>query len=259
MKKKRNIRKIHVAVLVVAIIIIGFTRIHAWLDNYYRATNRAWNYIDEPRGGVEVTYKDNTIVYMPKEPKAGLIFYPGGLVETEAYAPLLEQLAENDIMAIEVEMPHYLALLDANGARGIQAKYPEITDWYLAGHSLGGAMASLYADRHQAEYDGLILLAAYSTKDLTDEPDIDVLLVRGSEDKVLSMEKYDENLANLPEDYKEVVIEGGCHAYFGDYGHQAGDGTPSISVEEQTKETVDSIVEFITGESHEKVQVQAGR
>ncbi len=104
-----------------------------------------------------------------------------------------------------------------------------------------------------------VIVAAYSTKDLTDEPDIDVLLVRGSEDKVLSKEKYDENKANLPEDYKEVVIEGGCHAYFGDYGHQAGDGTPSISVEEQTRETVDSIVEFITGESHEKVQVQAGR
>ena len=259
MKKKRNIRKIHVAVLVVAITIIGLTRIHAWLDNYYRATDAAWEYIDEPRSGVEVSYKDNTIVYMPKEPKAGLIFYPGGLVETEAYAPLLEQLAENDIMVIEVEMPHYLALLDANGARGIQAKYPEINKWYLGGHSLGGAMASLYADRHQTEYEGLILLAAYSTKDLSDEPDIDVLLIRGSEDQVLSLEKYDENKANLPDDYKEVVIDGGCHAYFGNYGQQVGDGQPSITVEEQTKETVDSIVEFITGESHEKVQVQAGR
>ena len=84
-------------------------------------------------------------------------------------------------------------------------------------------------------------MAAYSTKDLS-QSDLDVLLIRGSNDQVLNMEKYEENLSNLPDDYTEVVIEGGCHGYFGDYGMQAGDGTPTITVEEQTKETVDAIL-----------------
>ena len=257
MKKLKNNRKFHAGILVVAIIIIGLVRLSSWLGDYYRATDRAWSYIDEPAHGVTVDYVDNTIVYRPENPEAAMIFYPGGLVETEAYAPLLEQLAENGIMVVEVAMPHYLAMLDANGARGIKAKYPEVDRWYLGGHSLGGAMVSLYAARHQDEYEGAVLLAAYSTEDISDS-DMDVLLMYGSEDKVINMDNYKKNLPNLPKDYQEVVIDGGCHAYFGDYGMQKGDGTPSITVQEQTQITVDSIVEFITGESHEKVQVQAG-
>jgi pimeloyl-ACP methyl ester carboxylesterase len=186
-------------------------------------------------------------VFEPEDPVAGFIFYPGGLVQTEAYAPLMEQLAEQGIFGVLVEMPYYLAMFDANGARGIQDEYPQIKDWYIGGHSLGGAMACLYADRHQSEYEGLILLAAYSTKDLTDDPAMNVLSIRGSEDKVINMENYEKNLSNLPEDFEEVIIDGCCHGYFGDYGMQSGDGTPTITVEEQTKLTVDEIAAFIGG------------
>ena len=77
------------------------------------------------------------------------------------------------------------------------------------------------------EYEGLILLGSYSTADLSDT-DLDVLSIYGSEDKVLNREKYEENKSNLPDDFSEVVIEGGCHAYFGMYGAQDGDGTPTI-------------------------------
>ena len=58
-------------------------------------------------------------------------------------------------------------------------------------------------------------------------------------------ENYKENLANLPEDYKEVIIDGGCHAYFGMYGNQEGDGTPTITNEEQIKITAKEIIEFL--------------
>ncbi|MBE5916401.1 MAG: alpha/beta hydrolase [Pseudobutyrivibrio ruminis] len=240
-KNKKRI----VVIIVFAIIVFAVFGFFNYVDDYYKATDRAWSYINEPAEGVTVSYVDNTIVFEPEEPVAGFIFYPGGLVETEAYAPLMEQLAEQGIFGVVVEMPYYLAMLDANGARGIQAKYPEIEDWYIGGHSLGGAMACLYANRHQSEYEGLILLAAYSTKDLSDEPEMDTLLVRGSEDQVLNIEKYNKYLSNLPKDYQEVVIDGGCHGYFGDYGMQAGDGEPAVTVEEQTYITVDKIVEFI--------------
>ena len=233
------------AILLVAIIILGINRFYSIVDDYYRATDRALSYIEAPAAGVTVEYQDNLIIFEPDSPKAGFIFYPGGLVETEAYAPLLEQLAENGIFCVAVEMPFYLAMFDANGANGIQREYPDIDEWYVGGHSLGGAMASLYANRHQDEYDGLILLAAYSIRNLADEPPLNVLSIRASEDGVLNMDKYEKYLTNLPADFKEVVIEGGCHGYFGDYGMQSGDGTPTISVEEQTKETVEAVVEFV--------------
>jgi len=241
-KKQRRIIGI---VIAICIIVIGFGRFAAYVNNYYPATDNALFYMENPASDVTVQRIDNTIVFRPTDQiEAGFIFYPGGLVETEAYAPLLEKLAENNIMCVMIEMPFYLAIFDANGARGIQAKYPEIEDWYIGGHSLGGSMACLYADRHSDEYEGLILLAAYSTKDLSDT-DLDVLLVRGSEDGVLNLEKYDECINNLPEDYTELLIQGGCHAYFGDYGMQKGDGIPTISVEEQISQTVDGILDMI--------------
>lgn len=243
--KNKKTRRIVIGVVLVVLAVFIVSKFYSYVDNYYRATDEAWTFINEPAEGVEVEYVDNTILFRPEKPVAGFIFYPGGLVETEAYAPLMESLAEQGIFGVVVKMPYYLAMFDANGARGIQAKYPEITDWYIGGHSLGGAMACLYADRHQSEYEGLILLAAYSTKDLTDEPAVATLSIRGSEDGVLNMEKYEECKANLPSDFEEVVIDGGCHGYFGDYGMQAGDGEPTISVQEQTSETVDAIVDFV--------------
>lgn len=245
MIKIKNRRRLATFIIAITVLFIANNRIYSFLHNYYHATEHAWNSINNPASGITVEYVDNTIVFSPENPTDGLIFYPGGLVETEAYAPLMEQLAKQNIKCILVEMPYYLALFDANAARGIQVKYPEITNWYIGGHSLGGAMASLYADRHKDEYEGLILLASYSMVDLTDGAPIDVLSIRGSEDGILNLKSYNKKLANLPDDYTEVIIDGGCHGYFGDYGMQAGDGTPSISAKEQTAETVDAIMDFI--------------
>ena len=105
-------------------------------------------------------------------------------------------------------------------------------------------MASNYAAAHDEDYDGLILLAAYSTKDLKGTP-LRVLSVYGSEDGVLNRESYEKNRANLPADTIEVVLDGGCHAQFGSYGAQEGDGIPTISGEEQIRQTAEAIVAFV--------------
>lgn len=87
----------------------------------------------------------------------------------------------------------------------------------------------------------MILLGSYATADLSDT-DLEVLSVYGSEDTVLNREKHDKNKSNLPDDFTEVILDGGCHAWFGMYGAQDGDGTPAITVEEQIRLTVESIV-----------------
>jgi hypothetical protein len=78
--------------------------------------------------------------------------------------------------------------------------------------------------------------------------DIDVISIRGSEDKVLDIEHYEEYKKNLPSDLIEVIIEGGCHAYFGMYGKQDGDGNPSLSANEQISLTAKYIQDFIMKE-----------
>ena len=131
-----------------------------------------------------------------------------------------------------------------NGADGIREMYPEITEWYIGGHSLGGSMAATYLSDNTEDFRGLVLLGAYSTADISDA-DMKVLSVYGSEDKVLNKEKYNEYKPNLPENFTEVVIDGGCHAYFGMYGEQEGDGVATISNQEQIEKTADSISGFI--------------
>lgn len=187
---------------------------------------------------------DGTLAFVPNDPKAGLIFYPGGKVESEAYASLMEAFAQEDILCVLLSMPFDLAVFDVSAADGIQAQYPDVDQWYLAGHSLGGAMAASYAADHTEDYAGLFLLAAYSTEDLTGSG-LDVVSLYGSEDLVLNMEKYQEYRANLPEDTLERVIEGGCHAYFGSYGAQDGDGIPTITNEEQIQHTVEHCLSVI--------------
>ena len=66
-----------------------------------------------------------------------------------------------------------------------------------------------------------------------------------AEDGVLNREKYEADRINLPQDTTETVIDGGCHAGFGSYGAQNGDGTPTISAEEQQQQTADALAAWM--------------
>ena len=239
---KKRIRII-LSVCLAVLLVLGVGG-YAYLSDYYHADEVALEAMAYQTGSVQAEQDGNVIWFVPEDPTAGLIFYPGGKVEYTAYAPLLRACAENGILCALVRMPGNLAVLDANAADGLRQEYPEVTTWYMAGHSLGGAMASNYAAAHSEDFDGLILLAAYSTKELS-QTTLRVLSVYGSEDGVMNQESYEKNRANLPEDATEVVLDGGCHAQFGSYGAQDGDGVPTISGEEQIRQTTEAIVAFI--------------
>ncbi|WP_017472692.1 alpha/beta hydrolase [Amphibacillus jilinensis] len=178
--------------------------------------------------------------------KTGLIFYPGGKVETESYGLLMQKLAEQGYESFLVSMPFNLAVLNPNAAEDIINNNHEIEVWYIIGHSLGGAMAANFTASYYDQINGLVLLGAYSATDLSNL-DISTLTLWGSEDKVLNQDKLVENRAYLPSESSiEIVIEGGNHAYFGHYGEQNGDGKATISREEQQLNTIEHINAFIT-------------
>lgn len=239
-KRKRNIFIITTSIVLTLAIIVGACAIY--LGDYYRADNEAIGAF-LPQG---TTWNEESgrIVLAPEGATKGFIFYPGGKVEYTAYVPLMQACAEEGILCVLVEMPFNLAVLDVNAADGIQEEYPEIEEWYIGGHSLGGSMAASYIADHTEEYEGLVLLGSYATVDLSDT-DLAVLSLFGSEDRVMNREKYDKNKSNLPYDLTEFVIDGGCHAYFGMYGAQDGDGTPTITNEEQIRITVENIVKVM--------------
>ncbi len=175
-----------------------------------------------------------TLVIPDKASDIGLIFYPGGKVEVDAYMPLMIQLSDLGINCLLVEMPFNLAVFDKDAADKARASMPNIETWYLAGHSLGGAMASTYIGEASLDYEGLILLGSYPVNDAS----IDSLVIYGTYDGVVDLDK-----TGAANEVYEIV--GGNHAYFGDYGEQDGDGTAQVSRLEQQRQTVQRISAYI--------------
>ena len=187
--------------------------------------------------------RDGYTAYLADSSEIGFVFYPGGLVSEESYEPLMYAIREKGISCFLVSMPFDLAVFDVNAAEKILEDNPTVKRWYIGGHSLGGAMAASHLKKNTDDYKGLILLGAYSTKDIS-SVSVNVLLVYGSNDGVMDREKYAECKQNLPKSTKEHIIEGGNHAYFGMYGEQKGDGVSTLTPSLQILLTADLIADF---------------
>lgn len=189
------------------------------------------------------------IVFQPvdRQPATGFIFYPGGRVDHRSYAPALHEIAAQGYLVVLVPAPLNLMVFNPNAADEVIPQFPQIENWAIGGHSLGGAMAANYAYAHPDTVDGLVLWAAYpaSNNDLTDSG-LPVISIYGTLD-MAGMEKFAESRTLLPTDTVWVVIEGGNHAQFGDYGVQPGDNVATISAADQQEQIVNATVNFLAG------------
>ena len=226
-------KKLLIALGVVVLLLALCAGAFFWyVSDYYRAEDVALDVLAQDSG---ISVQDNLTVLSPTVPSdTAIIFYPGAKVEAEAYLPLLEQIKQTGVTCILVHMPFNMAIFDADAAEDVMEQFPDIQRWYMAGHSMGGAMASQFASEHQDEIDGLTLLGAYIYGDYPDEK---TLTVYGSLNQ--SVEDHIDYTENI------VEIEGGNHAQFGNYGPQKGDLPATISAAEQQAQTVDAICDFM--------------
>jgi len=189
--------------------------------------------------------QDNFITFQPAnlQTTTGFIFYPGGRVDYLSYAAPLHKIAAQGYLVILVPVLLNLAFFDINAAQPVFAAHPEIKYWAVGGHSLGGVASALFAKEHP-EIAGLIFWASYPADDSFTNSDIKALSIYGTND-MAGMGKFDETKKLMPPDTKFVVIDGGNHAQFGDYGLQPGDKTATISRTEQQKQIVEASVNFL--------------
>lgn len=167
----------------------------------------------------------------------GVVFYPGALVDPRAYLALLRPLAEAGHVVVVVKPPLGVALL---------AGPPPFPDgpqrWVVGGHSLGGAAAAMHVDDPRVA--GLLLWAAYPASDLSGSA-LPVLSVSGDQDGLATPADIAASRAQLPPGTRYVVVAGGLHAFFGDYGPQAGDGVAGVSRFEAQRQIVAATLEFV--------------
>ena len=237
MKKRKLKKRIWMFPLcAAALLVVCF---FLYTEHYYHADQTALSAL-ESDDTVTVIKTDFGWLFDGPSENDALIFYPGAKVEETAYAPLLHLLAKEGMDICLVKMPFRLAFFGSSKADDLMPRY-SYTNWYIGGHSLGGAMAANYAANHEKLLSGVVLLAAYSTKKLSDS--LAVISVYGSEDHVLNMKKLKEGDAYLPDTAVKYVIDGGNHAQFGNYGEQDGDGKALISAMDQQHQTAELIVQ----------------
>lgn len=245
-KPKKKQKKLIITLSIVSVVFISiFTAFFGYTSIYYKPSENCLTYLNDSLSSY-VSQEDKYITFTPKNSTSihdGIIFYPGGKVDYKAYAHLLRDLSDQGVSSILVKMPFNLAVFNKNAANDKQKLIPNVTNWYISGHSLGGSMACSYLKDNYSNYKGVILLASYSTTDLS-STNLKTLSITASNDKILNKDKYESNKSKLP-NLTEYQIQGGIHSYFGDYGHQDGDGEASISVDEQTTQVVNQIVEFV--------------
>lgn len=223
-----------ILIVLAALLLVLAVAFTVYVQDYRHADETALAQLDNPA----VRQEDNLTILIPdtaNDTGDGLIFYPGGKVQAEAYLPLLMHLRQGGVTCILVTMPFRLAVFHIDAADAIYDRFPAVSRWYLGGHSLGGAMASSYVAGNERKLTGLILLGAYPVNDSK----IPTLCIYGSEDIMLDRTKL-VGVAN------QLEIAGGNHAQVGNYGAQEGDGVASISREEQQATTAEAMLAFLS-------------
>jgi hypothetical protein len=181
--------------------------------------------------------------FIQDDATVGIIYYPGGLVHPKAYASVAKALAMASNYSVFVTSPLLnLAITQINLADKVIRQHASIDTWFMGGHSLGGTSAAFYAFDHLTEIDGLFLLASYTTEQANfASTSLPVISIVGSEDLVLNPSTYLAHQQYLPSHHVEIIIDGGNHSQFADYGPQRGDGNATIDGEEQETFVVNAL------------------
>lgn len=180
---------------------------------------------------------------------AGVIFFPGAVVDPVAYAPLLRDVAAAGYPAILVEVPRRGMFGGADDpavferSRTAMRALRNVDRWVVAGHSRGGLIAATLVRGEPLTFAGLVLIGTTHPRDFSlADVSLPVTKVYGTRDTVADVEKILANRANLPPAARMVAIAGGNHAQFGYYGFQLGDWPATIAREEQQRLTLAALV-----------------
>ncbi|MGI9822417.1 alpha/beta hydrolase [Agromyces sp. Marseille-Q5079] len=237
---RRAVRVIVAVIAVLALVVVGFL---IWAKTVMQgerpASLEAWT---DDR--VSITSYDDSIVMAPVDAASdrGLVFIPGAKVDPYAYmAKLVDAVAETGTTVVITKPTLNLAFFDQRPLDTFTSHAPDVTEWYVGGHSLGGVRACMMAA--DEDVAGIVFFGSYCADDVSDT-DLAVLSISGSDDGLSTPDKIEGSAHLLPADATFVEIEGANHASFGDYGVQPGDGVATASDDEVRDEITRALAEF---------------
>lgn len=238
MRKATKKQKIYYGILL-SILVIFLGGFFFLKSSTYEASNQA---IEASQSSRET----KSYYYFPAKDKSrtNVIFYQGALVEADSYSIWAKKVAEAGYNVYLMKQPLNLAVLGENKAAEVIKKDPDATN-ILAGHSLGGVMASRFAREHK-QVAGMIFLASYpDEKGSLADTSLPVLSLTASEDGVLDWDNYKQAKKYLPASTSFETITGGNHAGFGSYGKQKGDDPATIKNQEQQEQVAELMIAWL--------------
>lgn len=238
----------NIAIVLLVILILAGNWFVSWANDASAATEIAIAAL-ESDAQVTVTEESGLITFQPTDVELadieiGFVFYPGGRVDYRAYAPILRLIAQEGYFVALAPMPLNLAFFNVNAAAQVQEMFPQIDNWVVGGHSLGGVAASGFAADH-TDILGVVFWASYPANDALKGMNAKVISIYGTNDGLSTLEKINDSRALLPADTQFVAIEGGNHGQFGSYGPQEGDNPATISTEEQWAQIAEATLAFL--------------
>ncbi len=243
-RPRHRVRNTVIAVLgVLALVVVGFL---AWASTPMMgdrtAALEAWR-----NPAVSIHDAGDAVVMEPTGTASGtgLVFIPGALVDPYAYLYKLSGAVEETGLTVVITKPALnLALFDQLSLSTFTAHAPDVDEWYVGGHSLGGVRACQLADDPQVK--GLILFGSYCANDVSGT-DMRVLSIGGGRDGLSTPAKIAGARHLLPADAQLVEIEGMNHGQFGDYGPQSGDGVATIDDRTAREQLTEALAGFLQG------------
>lgn len=217
------------SVWLVAVLLVTATGALVFLSTPYQPSPESIDAI-EADDDVTLTETDQGYVIEPAagSSEVGVVFYPGARVSPDAYVGSLADLSRRaNATVVVARLSLNLAIVDygigqtpagSHAADRAMSQYPAVEEWYVGGHSLGGAMACRYVHSNQ-EMSGLLLYASYCDVDIS-ERSLAVVSVAGEADTVIDRDAYQRGLRNLPETATTAELPGVNHSQFGTYRGQ---------------------------------------
>jgi len=241
--KNKNFRWWYLLIIIPSVLAVGFL---VWAYTPLGPMPEAITALESTED-IEVV-QDKWITFNPKAtiPDTGMIVYPGGRVDPRSYAPAASSIAQQGYLVVIVPMPLNLAVFGVDKAQDVINAYPDIDNWIIGGHSLGGSMAASFTNGNPGSVDGLFFWASYPAgSDDLSGTGIPVISIYATLDGLATSEDIESSRLLLPPGTIWVEIQGGNHAQFGWYGEQGGDNPATISRESQQTEIINAMTLFL--------------
>ncbi len=174
-----------------------------------------------------------------------IIFFPGGLVDPQAYVPLVRSIAESGYNIHIIKMPGRMSTRGYQKIKTLFNLRDSGKKFILGGHSQGAKMAAQFVYENEKSIAGLYLLATSHPRDIDlSSISIPCIKIYAENDGLASVEEVEENKSKLPQGNQLVLINGGNHSQFAYIGNLLMDGKATISREEQHQQTMQLLIEF---------------